>query len=143
MAGAVSKYLSAIDRLPQIHERLRTALIDHDDFRTVIQRYDLPDAFFYCDPPYVISTRVGGKEFKYEMTDEDHRELVDLLIGIQGMTMVSGYRNEIYDQLEAVGFIRKDWKAKATVTKPKDGKLPKRTESVWLCPKTQQRLKEN
>ena len=140
MAQTTSKYLSAIDRLPQIHERLRMAQIDHDDFRAVIKRFDTPETFFYCDPPYVLSTRVGGKEYDHEMTEQDHQELEDILIGIQGMTMVSGYRNEIYDQLEAAGFVRQDWKVKTTVTKPKDGKLPKRTESVWLCPETQRRL---
>ncbi len=36
----------------------------------------------YCDPPYVLSTRRRQKIYKYEYTDEQHGELLDLLCKI-------------------------------------------------------------
>jgi DNA adenine methylase len=45
MASDVSKYLSIIDELPVIHERLFRVQIENDDFRKIIPRYDYEDAF--------------------------------------------------------------------------------------------------
>ena len=82
--------------------------IEHDDFRKIIERYDTPETFFYLDPPYVHSTRKQG-EYRYEMTDEDHCQLVDMLLSIKGKAMLSGYQNEIYKKLEKYGWKRLDF----------------------------------
>lgn len=55
------------------------------------------DVFLYCDPPYILSTRKSGPRYKYEFTDDQHRELLKLLTSLDCMVMVSGYRHAIYD----------------------------------------------
>ncbi len=139
MAGAVSKWLSAIDRLPEIHERLRRVQIEHQDFRKVLSDYDDSGTFFYLDPPYVHSTRGSGR-YRHEMSDGDHLELVDLLLDLKGMALLSGYPNEIYQFLEASGWGIYDiaWNCYAVHPSPnsahRPGKRPKRTERLWMSP---------
>lgn len=52
--------------------------------------------FIYVDPPYVMSTRRGGKIYKNEYTDQDHRRLLGFLVGLPSKIMVSGYRSDLY-----------------------------------------------
>ncbi len=58
-SSAVGGYLAAIERLPEIHKRLRGVQIENIDYRQLIEKYDRPGTFFYLDPPYVLSTRKG------------------------------------------------------------------------------------
>jgi DNA adenine methylase len=114
MATTVASYLSAIDRLPEIAARLTRVQIENQDFREIIKGYDRPETFFYLDPPYVLSTR-KTKAYRHEMTDDDHAELVELLLNMKGKAVLSGYSNLIYEPLESSGWARHDFKAKCTV----------------------------
>lgn len=54
----------------------------------------------YCDPPYVHSTRTGHDRYKYEMTDDDHRRLLETLHFFRFTScnvLISGYRNDLYE----------------------------------------------
>lgn len=53
----------------------------------------------YCDPPYLLSTRKGGKIYRHEMTDVQHEDLLSLLLTIQAPVLISGYRSEMYDDM--------------------------------------------
>ncbi|HPD07435.1 MAG TPA: hypothetical protein PLC08_06190, partial [Candidatus Bipolaricaulis sp.] len=74
----------------------------------------------------------------------DHRELVDILLRIDGMAVVSGYNNEIYAPLEAAGWERIDFqtachsvgKTRLTGILGEGSVLARapRTESVWRSP---------
>jgi DNA adenine methylase len=102
MADVVSGYLSAIDdELPQIVERLRTVQIVCRPAVEVIRTWDGPETLFYCDPPYLHSTRKEGSRSVYgcEMSDDDHRELADVLRACQGQVILSGYPSPLYDEL--------------------------------------------
>ncbi len=135
--NSVRAYLSAIDRLPEIHERLKGVQIEHEDFRKVIQRYDNPGTLFYLDPPYVHSTLKTTKDYNHEMTDQDHEELVELLLGLDGKFMLSGYSNAIYAPLEKAGWKRHDFSVPCNVvacsaTNGAGKKKQDRIESVWV-----------
>ena len=105
---SVLRWLNAIDRLPEIHARLQGVQIDNRDFRQVLTAYDLPDTFFYLDPPYVKSTRRSG-EYRCEMTDEDHRDLVARLLELEGFVLLSGYASDLYRPLEKAGWQRREF----------------------------------
>lgn len=66
------------------HERLIGVYIENRSFEEVIPRYDSPDAFFYCDPPYW-----GLSGYLYKFTEEDHRKLRELLGSIRGKFLLS------------------------------------------------------
>lgn len=126
MAGAVSRWLGSVENLSAVVQRLHRVQIENAPATEVIQRYDTEDTLFYIDPPYVHSSRGDSSAYKYEMTNEDHMELAELLHGIRGRAVVSGYRTELYDQLFH------DWKRiDAPPHSCKSVRKP-RQESVWI-----------
>lgn len=149
MAGTTSKWLSTIEMLPAIHARMMRVQIEKADFRRILERYDTPETFFYLDPPYVPETRKAG-EYKHEMSLEDHHDLVDRLLRLEGMAMLSGYAHDVHRPLEEAGWRRIDFgtACNATGRTRQTGILgvgaakakQKRIESVWLCPRTVIRL---
>jgi DNA adenine methylase len=144
MAAMNSKWLSAVEGLPQVHNRLIEVQIENQDFRHFIKHYDRKTTFFYLDPPYPEVTRSGGG-FKYELSDEDHKEMVELLLTIKGVAILSGYPTSLYDPLVETGWQRVEFDHvcyAAGKTKGSNlqggGKIKEeqgRTECLWLSPK--------
>lgn len=109
MSGMVSNYLTAIDNLPLIHERLKVVQIENDDFRKIIPRYDTEETFFYCDPPYPLETR-KVEIYKHELSLDDHRDLVNLLLKCKGKVMLSCYWHDVYQPLLDAGWRKQEFK---------------------------------
>ncbi|WP_348731887.1 DNA adenine methylase [Rheinheimera texasensis] len=76
----------------------------------------------YCDPPYVHSTRTSNARYQHELTDAQHRELLEILKQVPAFVILSGYRNDIYDKTLA------DWWSKDFQAMTRGGV---RTETVW------------
>ena len=55
----------------------------------------------YADPPYLKSTRKAPERYRYryDYEEQDHVELLEILIALPCQVMVSGYRSELYDQM--------------------------------------------
>ena len=103
--SALSRF---VHDLRKIHNRFVRVQIEHDDFRVIIPRYDSSQTLFYLDPPYVKETRRTSKAYHHEMSLEDHMDLVELLLGIQGGAILSCYFHEVYQPLLDRGWIRID-----------------------------------
>ena len=100
MADVVSGYLSSIDEvLPLVVKRLRQVQIVCRPAVEVIRTWDSPTTLFYCDPPYVHSTRESCDVYSHEMTVTDHRELASCLHEAKGDVVLSGYPSPLYDEL--------------------------------------------
>jgi len=130
MNEQVSSWLSAVDGLPEAHARLQRVVIYCDDAYKLIRREDDAQTLFYCDPPYISQTRVVSDAYLFEMTDEQHCELLTTLGEIRGKMLLSGYRHPVYDAAaERYGWRRTDTKIdnKASSSKTK----PIKIESVW------------
>ena len=114
--------------LTAIIERFQSVIIENREATDVLLQHDAPATLHYVDPPYVHDTRVRGrrKNYRFKMSDNDHRALAEVLRGLQGMVVLSGYPSELYGELFG------DWKS---VSRPAlaDGALP-RTEMLWLNP---------
>lgn len=52
----------------------------------------------YADPPYVAATKKNRRYYRYEYTDEDHCELLDVLRKLDCRVMISGYSSALYEQ---------------------------------------------
>lgn len=133
IARTVTSYLSAIDLLPLLHYRFRRVQIENDDFRKIIPRYDTAETFFYLDPPYVKSTLRRMPPFA-SMSDQDHEELVELLLNIKGKALLSGYPNQIYKKLERAGWKYKNVERQLAATNPRKnygGKRIFQKERLW------------
>ncbi len=126
----VSAWLNVVEGLSDVHQRLRNVVILNQSAIDVIRTQDGENTLFYCDPPYVHETRSTTGEYKFEMTQDQHRELLDVLAGIEGKFMLSGYPSELYQEWE----VRHGWKRhdylidnKAAAGKVKE----KKTECLW------------
>lgn len=78
----VSAWLSAVEGLPECHERLIRVEICNMPAIDFIRQRDHARALFYLDPPYLHETRHGnGKnsEYRHEMSERAHAILLALL----------------------------------------------------------------
>ena len=131
----VSRWNNAIPKLIDIATILRTNFqITNFDFRDCIKKIDFEGTFFYLDPPYDHSTRASSNDYKFEITDEDRRELADLLHNIKGKAMISGYpggiTEELYKDWNMVRFPLKKNNIRSTLRKKGD-ELPSQ-ECIWM-----------
>jgi len=106
MNEQVSAWLTAVDGLPDVHERLKRVVVLNRDALDVIKQQDSENTCFYLDPPYLHGTRVTTKDYKHEMTIHDHADLHRCLFKIKGKFLLSGYPHELYDK----GAIAGGWK---------------------------------
>ena len=66
--------------------RLQTVVVENMDFQKLIELYDRPVSFFYCDPPYY-STENFYKDVDFGRND--HIRLHDALMACQGKFLIS------------------------------------------------------
>ena len=131
MSDQVSAYLSAIEGLPEIHDRLSRVIIFNEDAKQLIQREDNELTLFYLDPPYPKQSRTTTNAYEHEMTDEDHHQLLDVLSACKGKVILSTYPNAIYDQR------LNDWNYEDRVrdnkaSRSKNKGTDMKTERIWM-----------
>ena len=126
MAGAVSRWLGAVEDLPLIAQRLLRVQIENEPAISVIERYDSEETLFYCDPPYPHSSRGDAHAYASEMTDEQHRELARVLRNVKGKVALSGYRCALMDELYG------DWQRVEANEKITHSVKTPRTEILWV-----------
>lgn len=141
MSMTTSSWLSIIDMLPEISRRLMQVQIEHLDWRRCLKLYDTLESFFYLDPPYAPDTRRGG-QYQHEMTEEDHKELINCLLKLQGKCLLSGYSSPIYDSLDKAGWTRLEFptacsavgrtRASGILGVGSALRMQSRTEVVWM-----------
>lgn len=125
------------DNLAKVVDRLQGVVIENRTAVKVMSAHDGPNTLHYCDPPYIHSTRSGSssstrKNYRHEMTDAEHVELLDFLKTLSGMVVLSGYEHPIYDTaLEYWGRYEKIALA--------DG-ARERTEVLWINPACREAL---
>lgn len=126
-----SALLSAVDRLPEVHQRLRGVEIDCRPAVESIRRRDHAGCLHYLDPPYLPSERTVTDAYgEHEMSEADHVELLECLAGIQGKFILSGYPSELYRTFAADhGWHWLSWDApnQASSRRTKERKQ----ESIW------------
>ena len=94
----VGKQHGRIMTITQASLRLRDVLFENCGFAEFVQRYDRPEALFYCDPPYL------GTEDCYSASEKsfgltEHRELARLLGAAAGKVAVSYGEHPLLSEL--------------------------------------------
>jgi DNA adenine methylase len=118
--------------------RLRQVQIECDDALTILARYDTPQTLFYLDPPYVLETRARHRttaHYAHDYTDADHRRLAEVLAGIAGMAVLSGYDSDLYRELYP------DWRRVSWPHARTNGRR-RPAEALWISPAAAARLDE-
>ncbi len=128
MSGVVSRWLGGVEQLDLIAERLLRVLIENRPAIEVIKLYDSPDTFFYCDPPYIHETRGDTNSYGFEMDDDQHRELAEVLNAIEGKAAVSNYDCDLMNELFPPTKWKKLYSPEKTIHSTKD----KRQEVLWV-----------
>jgi DNA adenine methylase len=100
-------------------------------------KMDREDCLHYVDPPYLISTRKRGNgtspehRYRHEMNDVDHEKLAEVLRGLKGMVIVSGYPSPLYDRLYA-GWHGLEWTSGQFCNASNLSGSRTRTECIWM-----------
>lgn len=116
----VGRFAGVVGRLAGVSLECRPAL-------EVIASYGQhPQVLLYVDPPYVLSTR-KSLGYRYEMTDDDHREMAAALRACRASVVVSGYPSALYDEE-----LFPDWRRREiAVGTGNGGQWRDRTEVLW------------
>lgn len=104
-------------------ERLRGVQIEHRPAVDLIRAFNNPKTLIYADPPYLLHTR-HGKQYREEMTDQNHEELLEALKAHKGPVLVSGYESDLYNT------ILQGWH-KETIESYTQS-ITKKTEVLWM-----------
>lgn len=105
-------------------ERVKQVVIENRPALDVMRQNDAPVALHYVDPPYLPETRDKGRDYRHEMTHDDHVNLLEGLRELRGRVLLSGYQSKMYDH------ILNDWRRMEIRTKA--DKALDRTEVVWM-----------
>ncbi|MFQ3611040.1 MAG: DNA adenine methylase [Fimbriimonadales bacterium] len=125
MAGAISRWFGGIEELFYIADRLLRVQIENLPAEEVIRKYDNEQTLFYCDPPYVHEARGDTNAYAYEMTNEEHIALAQILRCVKGKVAISGYRCELMDDLY------RDWYLTEAPPKTCHSVKTVRREALW------------
>lgn len=91
------------DLLPSLSERLRGVVIERRPALDCIDQHDTEETLHYVDPPYPHDTRTrrghtNNKVYRFELSDDEHRQLAATLRSARGMVVLSGYASDLYDR---------------------------------------------
>lgn len=128
MSGVISRWMGGIEQLEQIANRLLRVQIENRPATELISLYDDVNTLFYCDPPYIHSTRGDNKAYEYEMTDEQHIELARILNNVKGKVAISNYDCELMDTL----YPAPKWKKIFAPAKQINSTHDIRQEVLWI-----------
>lgn len=123
-AYAASCWTETPENIMAAAERLRGVQIENLPAVKLIRRFNSPKVLIYADPPYVLGTRGNRKQYKHEMTDADHEELLGALTAHTGPVLLSGYDNPLYNAA-LQGWYREERAERTQTASP-------RTEVLWM-----------
>ena len=126
-----------VRHLSAITKRMRGVVIENVSAVDLIRSADSESTLFYIDPPYLPETRwtVTPNAYKYEMTFEQHEQLLQLIQSLKGFVIISGYESELYmARLSGWKHITKD----SLKSGRKGGVVVQ--ESLWINPAAQAAL---
>lgn len=110
------------DKLLTAAARLKDVQIENRPALDLIKKFNHDNVLIYADPPYLLHTR-GGKQYRHEMNEQDHVDLLDGLKQHKGYVILSGYPSDMYD------YELKEWHR--IERKSYNQKSDKRTEVLW------------
>jgi len=139
MSKSVSDFLSAVERLPELHDRLSKTIVLNRDAVELIKKYDDEKVFFYCDPPYDWSTRTSTR-YAVDMDGDKQDEFLDAVINSKAKILISGYDCDRYKILTDNGFEKYQFTSHVYDTK---NNSTEKIETLWRNYKKEQQLELN
>ena len=79
--------------------------------------------FVYLDPPYLMSTRSGGRLYSNELDDAGHASLLEVALQLPCPTMICGYPSKLYNR------VLRSWRRFEYYSTTRSGE--RRLEAAW------------
>lgn len=99
MNEQVSAWLSSVEQLPKVHERMHRALVLKHDVIGLLKKWDTPRTLVYLDPPWMPETRDAVNVYEYEMGPAKHEEMLGILCAYdKAFVVISGRHCDLYDK---------------------------------------------
>lgn len=94
-----SSWETAKSSIPEIGKRMANVDIREGDFIKSLSklRFKNKRVCIYADPPYPHETRKSKSLYEFEMTIEQHEELLKQLVKFDGQVLISSYENDLYE----------------------------------------------
>ena len=127
MAKATSDFLSSVDRLKELHDRLSAVIIENKDALKLIEEYNDEKTFMYLDPPYSWETRTSTR-YENDFSPEQQKQLIDTLLVNKAKVLLSGYTCVEYERLTNAGWQKIDFTVN---TIGGDMKPKSKIETLW------------
>jgi DNA adenine methylase len=130
MEARVSRWNAMPDHLKVVADRLKPVRIENQDAINLFREFmDRPATLVYLDPPY-LADRNHGYDHD-QKSEEFHEHLLKTAIKAKCMVLISGYKNDLYQD-----YLTKDrgWRKRTTktTTRGHNGKDSEREEIVWF-----------
>lgn len=107
-----------------IADRLKNAQIECRPAVKLINDYNAIDTLIYADPPYLKNVRTSRMYRKEMLEDAEHIELIKALLDHKGSVILSGYDNDLYNEL-LTGWHKEQKSGHANSAEA-------RTETLWM-----------
>lgn len=122
LSKSITDYMASVERLPEIHSRIKQAIVLNQDAINLLSRYDLPNWFYYLDPPYHWSTRTNAR-YENDMNDLEQQRFLNTVLSLKNAkVLISGYDCKEYSILEENGFSKVQF----------IGSESKKVETLWM-----------
>lgn len=129
MSKSISDYLSTVDRLLEVHQRLSKVIVHNTDALELIKKHDEDNFMIYLDPPYHHSTRTSVR-YKEDMSDDYQLEFLNTVLSCKkAKILISGYDCNEYDILVENGWNKISFDVKTQNSNIK-GKV--KIETIWF-----------
>lgn len=113
------------EKIIEVTDRLKGVQLEQQPAVKLIERHNRDDVLVYADPPYLLSTR-SKRMYRNEMNNDDHEQLLDVLLAHSGPVLLSGYAHQMYDDR------LRNWRRETKEVSAEAGKS--RTEVLWINP---------
>lgn len=120
------KLFNARDNITEtLCQRLARVIVESEDGKNVIQRYDCPEAFHFVDPPYVNS---DCGHYSDTFNELDFEELLDILSRVEGKFMLTMFPHDRLREYVS----RFGWKIHTIQRQITASKTSRRRQEEWM-----------
>lgn len=119
----VHNWMSLPETIRVAAERMRGVVIERRPAVQVMAAHDGPQTVHYIDPPYLPEVRDKGRDYRHEMTVDEHADMLRSIRALRGSVVLSGYASGLYDET------LHDWRR--IEIKTRADRAADRTEVLW------------
>lgn len=77
------------------HNRMKSVIVENQDWRDMLKDFDHKGAVFYLDPPYL---NTAPQAYNETLSQKDHISLLETIFNMKGYVALSSYDNETYEK---------------------------------------------